>query len=76
MTNLILFKSSIFNSDSLFKKINIETYHDVKNRVIYIHLESIYDTSNILDKLLKSKDEDEAQVTRYRNLEFDLALIN
>ena len=44
---------------------NIETYHDVKNRVIYLHLESIYDTSNVLDKLLKMNDEGESKVSEY-----------
>jgi len=62
LINTNYFKSSFMNKNELDtnetsdtkQNFGIDTYHDTKNKVIYIHLESIYDTNNALEILFEN----------------------
>jgi hypothetical protein len=38
-------------------KFNIQTFLDSKSKILYIHMESIYDTNNIFDLLLNNSNQ-------------------
>jgi protein SMG8 len=55
--------------------INIQTYHDIKNRIIYINLNSIYDTNTtieILNKLNNSNIDDDDLLFNKNDNFFDI----
>ena len=43
-------------------KFNFQTHLDTKNRILYVHLESIYDTGNLLQILVKNSLDDLSKV--------------
>ena len=53
---LLLHKNNLDIDKQQYQAFGIDTYHDTKNRVIYIHLESIYDTNNALEILFENSE--------------------
>ena len=53
---LLLHKKNLDIDKQQYQAFGIDTYHDTKNRVIYIHLESLYDTNNALEILFENSE--------------------
>jgi protein SMG8 len=53
---LLLHKKNLDIDKQQYQAFGIDTYHDTKNKVIYIHLESIYDTNNALEILFENSE--------------------